>query len=416
MSEASAAAAAAATSPKESLKRVADASPVNDASEAKRTKSASDEPGVQAAGDVAKPAATKPNIFAAAVTKSSAGRGFGLGFGKKATSPGTIGKAAFGGFAAKVSTEGVDITLAATEDGGVADSTSPTGAAAAPKKNLFATAAKSSGFGTGFGGGKTNSSSSLFGDAIKNTGGVAGFGKAAGFGASPFGGAAKAAFGHSVNSVFGSAKAVDGEESDGVGSAKEPEWKVKRDEKPPSSGEEGDMHMCTISNAKLYLFSEETSKENGKTSWEYRERGKGKLTLNDSASAGDNGFSRLVLRQDTTNQLRLNARVWHGMAPSAAGAKGLRFSGVNLADQPGDKGDKGDRAAIWLIKAPKASDVDQLHDLLRSRIEKSAKPKESKVHPDPVSAGAGTDSDADAGAGGGAAPAAAPEAAAGNGG
>lgn len=237
------------------------------------------------------------------------------------------------------------------------------------KKNLFASAATKSfgaGFGTGFGGGKTNSSSSLFGDAIKKTGGVAGFGTAAGFGASAFGGAAKAAFGQSVNSVFGSAKAVDGEEGDGVGSAKEPEWKVKRDEKPPSSGEEGDMHMCTISNAKLYLFSEETV--NDKTSWEYRERGKGKLTLNDSA--GDDGFSRLVLRQDTTNQLRLNARVWHGMAPSTAGAKGLRFSGINLAE--------GDKAAIWLIKAPKASDISELHDLLKARIEAAAKPKESK--------------------------------------
>ena len=64
----------------QSLKRAADASPVNDAGEAKRTKSASDEPGVAQADAVTNLAATKPNIFAAAVTKSGAGFGFGALF------------------------------------------------------------------------------------------------------------------------------------------------------------------------------------------------------------------------------------------------------------------------------------------------------------------------------------------------
>ena len=61
------------------------------------------------------------------------------GFGKKATSPGTVGKAAFGGFAAKAAT--VEVVPATATDAGVSDTT-PAAAAAAPKKNLFASAVR----------------------------------------------------------------------------------------------------------------------------------------------------------------------------------------------------------------------------------------------------------------------------------
>lgn len=83
------------------------------------------------------------------------------------------------------------------------------------------------------------------------------------------------------------------------------------------SGEEGETKLHTVTQCKLYRF------DRAEKAW--KQAGSGQLTLN---QASDKSSARLVLRQDVTKRVFLNAPVWAGTACQFEN-KGLRFAGIN---------------------------------------------------------------------------------------
>jgi hypothetical protein len=121
------------------------------------------------------------------------------------------------------------------------------------------------------------------------------------------------------------------------------------------SGEEDETKLHTVPQCKLYRF------DAGK----WTQAGGGHMSLNQANS--DPTKARLVLRQESTKRVFLNAPVWSG-TQSKFESKQLRFSAVNHIDGTPDP-----VARVFLVKCKDARELQTLADELK-RIEQACGP------------------------------------------
>eukprot|EP00047_Mylnosiga_fluctuans_P020719 m.95530 g.95530 ORF g.95530 m.95530 type:complete len:402 (-) comp8604_c0_seq2:123-1328(-) len=105
------------------------------------------------------------------------------------------------------------------------------------------------------------------------------------------------------------------------------------------TGEEDENHSCQM-RAKLYVF----------VGGQWQERGQGQLSLNERSTENGKATSRLVMRQDLSKRLVLNAPVWSGMAPTKTDDKTIRITAINFAVAEGEHAPAQPAPQIFLIK------------------------------------------------------------------
>jgi len=145
----------------------------------------------------------------------------------------------------------------------------------------------------------------------------------------------------------------------------------------PKSGEEEEHKVFTLDDCKLFVMGKlktttknEDGTEEEKEVVQYQERSHGKLTVNDASDKK----SRLVMRQDTTKVLCLNAPVWHGMKAALKGPKFVQFTAINYATVVKDGEER--KPEVFLIRGngaekknySSASEIKDLLQVITSRV------------------------------------------------
>ena len=136
--------------------------------------------------------------------------------------------------------------------------------------------------------------------------------------------------------------------------------KRKYEEVEVTTGEEDELNIMEISNAKLFCFIENN----------YEERGRGILRLNDSKS---NSHSRVVFRSSGSLRLLMNTKVWKDQICEQPSQKSLRLTAIDATGN----------VKIYLVMG-RIEDMSHLHQFLSTRIRraKERSPEEEEKRPE----------------------------------
>uniref|UniRef100_A0ACB8EPR2 Uncharacterized protein n=1 Tax=Sphaerodactylus townsendi TaxID=933632 RepID=A0ACB8EPR2_9SAUR len=139
-------------------------------------------------------------------------------------------------------------------------------------------------------------------------------------------------------------------ESAAAYTAKKPTQQYLLDKVEVSTGEEAEHNVLQI-NCKLFLFN--------KASMSWIERGSGSLRLNDTSSSQCGMLeSRLVMRNQGSMRLILNAKLWTQMIIQRANRKSLCLTATDLEDHS---------VKVFLVQAS-SKDIGSLHAAIHHRL------------------------------------------------